>query len=128
MKGRTNCPECGREQLKFKEVVKIGSRRMCRICYRENRKEHRDETRNIRIAGKYADRREKHKRNFELRWDERTCLFDLFIKSGLDEDIAKKKILNLNNYERKLFKRLKLETKNREELNKKFKEKFVKLI
>ena len=126
MRGATKCDVCGEAPIRFKYSYKINGERMCKQCYKQNKRANRNILKSIKIMGKYADRQTNSK--LSLDWSERRILYNCLVKSGLDEDEAKKRVKNLKDYERKLFLQIKRETTSREELNERFKKEFKKLI
>ena len=134
MRGRSHCDLCGEQGIKIKGTFKVCGQRMCKSCYRGNRKDRRTETKNIRIGGKYADRNnfkpyyKRTRRRFtNLTMEERQVLFGQLVRSGYDELDAKIRVRNLTTFEKRLFKKIHNQVKEPEDLNKRFKEEFMKL-
>ena len=134
MLGKSHCDFCGDRGLRIRDTCKINGKRLCKKCYRENKRDHRTLTRSMKLGGKYADRnfrpytkKKKAKRYGNLTWEEKQVLFKQFTKVGMGEEDAKMRVKNLSTFEKRLFKRIITEKKSQLDLNKRFKEEFIKL-
>lgn len=133
-KGLSHCDICGAKDIKIKNTIKLNNKRICKKCYREDKKGRR-KLRGHFPAGKYADRnfprmflKKPVKREYYLTFEEKQILFGQLIRLGLDGEGARKRINSLSNYEKEFFKDMREKARSEKELNKKFKTEFKKLL
>ena len=123
------CDICKTIITKHKDRVRIGKTIYCKKCYRENKKNNRQVIKNLMKIPTNPKpliiKTQKPKKN-NLNSKDKKILFSLLYKH-FGEDEARKRLRNLDNYERNLFSKMINEHKDKINLNKRFKEAFNKL-
>ena len=129
----TRCEKCKETIERRRDVIKLKGIKYCKKCYRENWINHRKVTKRIMFQEKEKERaifhiipKEVKPKTRNITNQESRTLFKLLL-NHMDEEEAKMRIKNLTKYEKNLFKELKDKHKDKINLNKQFKEGFLKL-
>lgn len=147
---------CGKDVRRFKNLKKIGGKYICKGCYKENRKNHREflkrkviKMRKRRSSEEVKEEQKKLNKiyksiipkietktkrqkinslNLYISKDERLVLYKQLLRNSLNSEQANKRIDNLSIEMSNHLKKLRCEVKSNEELNIRFKEKFAELM
>jgi DNA-directed RNA polymerase subunit M/transcription elongation factor TFIIS len=130
----TRCEKCKETIERRRDVIKLKGIKYCKKCYRENWINHRKVTKRIMFQEKEKERaifhiipKEIKIKTINLNKREKNVLFKLLTMNNLSNEEATERIERLSEYERNMFKELNIRHKDKINLNKQFKEGFLKL-